>query len=268
MDKIIYEIDNWTIVKLLGGVAVITIAVIGFFSKYLSTKLSQASQHSYDKRLEDLRGEILRSNNLLNSITNSYFSSSQKIVDKKMVAYELIWTIFSKTRENMPTGVSIIYELMHDDEIEKDTAFNELDNNPKVGPVLRSHNQLDEMTKVLDTTKELTNVRIYLSEKSYTLLKSYQAFVFRITHMFIIEYEKQKIFQWKKDEVIMRLINSNFTENEIKYLNNIKVGTLSNVLNLFEYKILNDIKKNLLITDSENDSIAYLKELQKKVITV
>jgi uncharacterized membrane-anchored protein YhcB (DUF1043 family) len=261
----IYEIESWTLIKLLGGFAFVIVAAIGFLSKIFLTKVAHSSQHSYNRRLEDIKGEIDKSNNLLNSITSNYFSASQKIVDKKIIAYEILWKNFQRTREDFPSGISLVYQLLHDDEIEKENAYEDLDSNPKMGPVLRKHSQHEEMRKMIDTTKELTDFRIYLSEKSYALVKSYQGIIFRVTHMFIWEYEKKKLYQWKKDDAIITYMKSNFNEKEIAYINGIKVGALDNVLNLFEYKILKDIKKNLLITDSENDSIAYLKELQDKI---
>jgi len=69
-------LDNWSIIKLLGGLAVVVTAILGFFSKYLLNRLAQGGQHNYDKKLEEIRGAITKGNSTLNSAIQSYLSSS------------------------------------------------------------------------------------------------------------------------------------------------------------------------------------------------
>lgn len=161
MQEIIHKIDAWTIIKLLGGTAVVLIAILGAFYKLILTRLNQVGQHHYDKKLEDLKGEITKSNGILNSIIQNYFSSSQKLFDKKIQGYELLWSSVLKIKNQFPSGISMVYQLLADEEIEKSDAFKSLNNNPKLGPLLRTYSLDEEMKKLVDNSTVLNFSKPY-----------------------------------------------------------------------------------------------------------
>ena len=83
MEEIIYKIDDLSIIKLLGGLSVIMISIIIFASNYFKNILNRAVDYRYEKKLEDVKGDIEKNNSTLNSIIQNYYSSSHKIFDKK-----------------------------------------------------------------------------------------------------------------------------------------------------------------------------------------
>ena len=200
MQEIIYKLDNWSIIKLLGGSAIVITAIIGFFYKIILTRIGQAGQHNYNKKLEDLKGEISKNNSLVNSIVQNYFSSSQKLLDKKIQAYELLWSSILNIKENLPSGISAVYQLLADSEIEKVDAFKNINTNTTLGPVLRNYSMEKEMKNFIDNGKALLPHKPYLSDESYKLYYTYQGLTGRVTHQFIWKYSKLKLYNWKKDE--------------------------------------------------------------------
>ena len=263
MQEIIYKLDNWTIVKLLGGTAVILIGIIALFTKLFLTKVSQAGQHHYDKRLEDLKGEINKNNGILNSVIQNYFSFSQKLLDKKIQAYDLLWTSILNIKDQLPSGISLVYQLLIDDEIEKPKAFEDLNNNPKMGPILRSYNIDKEMKNFVDNGKLLMPYKPYLSDTSYKLYYTYQGLTGRLTHQFIWDYSKSKIYNWKKDENLKSILRITLTDKEIEYIKSLKIGAFAALTDLLEYKILQDCRNNLNIKYTADDTIEYLKAIEK-----
>ncbi|GLB52278.1 hypothetical protein NBRC110019_13170 [Neptunitalea chrysea] len=78
MEDIIYKIDNWTIVKILGGVAVVLTAILTFFSNYFLTKFRQREQHNLNKKIENLKGELSKQQSTYSSIIDNYFNNSDR----------------------------------------------------------------------------------------------------------------------------------------------------------------------------------------------
>lgn len=262
VQEIIYKIDNWTLVKLIGGVAVVLTAIIGFFSKYLLTKLTQSSQHSYNSEIEKIKGDISKNNGLLTSIIQNHLSSSQKILDKKIQAYELLWTTILNIRDIFPSGISLVYQILTDQEVTKENAFEDLNNNSKLGPLLRSYDMDTEMKKIIDNGKPPLEFKPYISDNSFKLYYTYHGLIGRITHKFIWEFQKKRLYDWKQDATLKDLLKVTLTEKEIHYIMSLKITAFSALIELIEYKILQDFRNSLNIKDSTNDTVEYLKDLE------
>lgn len=261
MNEIIYTIDNWTLIKSLGGFAVVFSGIILFFSNYVTDRLKQSSQHVFDKRLEELKGDVTNNSNFLNSLVENHFSSSQKILDKKIQAYELLWDCILKIRQSFPAGISLVYQLMSDEQIEMTDAFETINNNRKMGPQLRKYDMDEEMGKMIDNSKPLVNLKPYISDSSYQLFHTYQGLIGRVTHQFIWDYSKEKLYNWKKDASLVKILKVTLSMDELKYVMSLKIMGLNTLTELIEYKILQDFRASLNIQNSTNDTVQYLKDL-------
>ena len=144
MEEIVYKIDNWSLIKLIGGIGIIISGIFTFFSKFILNKI----QYNYEQKIETLKAEISKSNNLLNSSIQHYLYSSQKIVDKKIIAYETLWKIINETRDSIPASISMIHFLFPSHKFEESNIFETINNNPKIGPVLRNLDLSKEMEKM------------------------------------------------------------------------------------------------------------------------
>ena len=262
MQEIIYKMDNWTIIKLLGGLTIVIASIIGFFSKYLLNRLSQSSSHSYNSKIESLKGDINKNNNLLTSLTQNYFSSSQKILDKKIQAYELLWTTIINIKNSFPSGISLVYQMLTYNEITEENTFEKLDKNPKIGPLLRSYEIITETSKIANYGKSLLNLKPYITDNTYKLFYTYQGLLGRVTSNFIWEFQNNKLYDWKKDEALKGILKITLTEKELNYIINIEINSLTSLIELIEYKILQDFRYSLNIKDSTNDTVEYLKDIE------
>ncbi len=259
----IHKIDDWTIVKLLGGFAVVLTAVIGFFSKYLLNKFAQTSQHGFDKKLEDMRGEIARNNNALSSIVQNYLTSSQKVLDKKIQAYDFLWARILEVKEFLPSGISAVCQIFLDSEINRVDGFKYIDDNPNMSKVLRSYNLEDQMKPFLKSSNDLLIYKPYLSDGVYKLYYAYNALVGRMTHKFISHYQHKEVYNWKRDEHLNKILTVVLSDKEIEYIKELKTGSFPTTLDLLEHKILQDFKSNLNIQTSPEETIKYMRDIEK-----
>jgi len=263
MQEIIYKLDNWTIIKLLGGSTVILTALLVLFSKFFLMRLSQVGKYQFDKKLEDLKGEIKKNNGILDSVVQNYFSTSQKLLDKKIQAYDLLWNSIINIKDQIPSGISIVYTLLIDEEIEKVTAFKDLNNNPKLGPILRSYSIEKDMSYYINNGSSLKPHKPFLSDTSYKLFYTYQGFIGRLTFSFIENYSKSTIYNWKKDKDLESILAITLSDKEIEYIKGVRLNAFTALTDLLEYKILQDIRSNLNIKYTVDDTIEYLKDIEK-----
>ena len=132
-----------------------------------------------------------------------------------------------------------------------------------MGPLLRSYDTNEEMKVFVDNGKILMLYKPYISDRSYKLYYSYQGLIGRVTHQFIWEYSKLKVFDWKKDKGIEDILKITLTEKELDYVKSLKIGSLNTLIDLLEYKILQDFRDALNIKDSTSDTISYLKDIEQ-----
>jgi len=262
LKEIIYRLDNWTIIKLLGGLATILSLIIAFFSNLISVRFKEATKFIYDNKLEGIKGEISKNNNILNSITGDYFSSTQKLLDKKIAAYDLLWKSILQTRKSFPEGIYLIHQILLDTEFEKTDAYSSIANNSKIGPVFNSYDRDTEISKLFKNIDELDLFKPYFSDYSYKLFYVYRALIGRITHKFLEDYQISKIYLWKKDIHLDEILKIILSKKELDYIKNQKIGSLPALMDLLEFKFLQEYKKSLNIKETASDTIEYLKDLE------
>lgn len=182
---------------------------------------------------------------------------------KKTQAYEELWTSIIELKSFIPTGINLVYTIFTDEELNDIKAYENLQKTKTIGLLLKTYRQDVEMKKFGDTQNDLMKFQPYVSDKMYKLFFVYRAFVGRITYRFIVEFEIEKIYNWKSDKSLRDLLMIVLTEKELTYIYSIKISALQNLIDLLEYKILQDFRTSLNIKDSANDSIEYLKDIEK-----
>jgi hypothetical protein len=247
MDDIVYQIDNWTIVKLLGGLSAILIAGFGLIFFLLQNRLLDRWRHSDQKEIETLRGLIERNN----SVFNTVFSKSlpDKIVEKRLAALETIWNFVIETKNKPPAAVRLIYSILADKEIN-------LENVRKLSKGQLEVIRIDGimMSKPLITDYE--NLRYLVPPNLWTIVFVYQAMINRTTYLTIDGLQRGKFLFWKTDEGMKAMLRNVLDEKEVHYIYNLEFQTFDILLNLLEHKILTEVNK---IISGENDTEDSLK---------
>ncbi|WP_461791556.1 hypothetical protein [Pedobacter sp.] len=231
----------------------------------LLNRLQQSGKYQGDKKIEFQRGDIAKYNAILSSFFQNHLAASQKIFDTRVKAYEALWEKVLKLKEEFPAGIALVYQLLMDDELNAEDAFQSLDKNPKFGPTLRSYDHDKEMIKLVDSKSLLPKFRPYIADKSHQLFVTYNSLYGRITHSFIWNYQKGILYNWKKDEALISILQISLTANELKFVMQQKSRALNSLAEMLEYKIMADMREQLQISDSQKDSIQYIKDIDRLI---
>src|SRR5690554_5372654 len=106
--------------------SVFTPILISLFVYAVYIKIKGSIEHGYNKQTEELKGEISKNNALLNSTVQSYFKSSEKLIDKKIEAYCLLWETAQKVKDHILPEMETIYNILTNDEIGDINAFEKI----------------------------------------------------------------------------------------------------------------------------------------------
>jgi hypothetical protein len=171
MANLFYGVDNWSIFELFGGFTLVLATIARIFYLVINRKIEEAIKHGYNKKIEETKGEINRENGILDSITRNHLLSNQKILDRKIEAYELLWVRILDIKASMPSAISTIHFILTDKEFEDAAEFKRLDNG-KYGPIFRSYDTDTILDQILSKEDKLAVLRPYLSDVSFKLFLS------------------------------------------------------------------------------------------------
>lgn len=212
-----------------------------------------------EKEIKRLEGEVNQSNSTLNSAIQSYFASSEKLLDKRVEAYEALWGALMNTKNSFSNPIYDIYNFLTDEEIDADNAFDRISATFMMEDKISNNNIKGDLDGISNNIALMNQYMPYISSNSHTLLIVYAKAIGRISYNFYKEYSKQSIYSWKKDKPLMRLLSHALTKKEIEYINNIQLSSLATAINTIEYKILQEIQQSLNISHSAEDAIEHVK---------
>lgn len=225
--------------------------------------IEQAGQHGYDKKIEELKGEISKNKEMLSAVVHSHFTSSEKLIDKKVEASNILWESALKIIDMIPADINLLYQLHTDDEIESPDAFNTMKITPMLDVTSKLHNYDNTIKPIFEITKNLSPAIPYISDTAFKLYLTLQSLIGRIIYMFTYEYSLSEIYSWKRDEVIIGLLRTSLTDSEIEYIKNMKISALQHLIEMIKHKMLHEIRNSLNIMHSTEDTIKYVKEIEQ-----
>lgn len=267
MDKIIYEIDNFSIIKIVGGIGIILLGIGSLLSKIVLDKINQQLKFKNDKSLQDLKSDLDKNTTLLSQLSQNHLNSSQKLIDKKIEAYEELWRCIDQIKKDFPASISIVYSLFPDSEREKEGFFAKINDNPRVAsPIKQSIDENPEI-KLLRISENLSLFKPYISDEAYLLFFCFNALYGRIIYNFCYEYKFHKIYNWKKDKELLDILGRVLSEKERKFIIDTNINSLTQTSELIEYKILKDFRSNLFLSNSAIDTIGYIENIEKMLKT-
>lgn len=266
MPENIIQTDNSFITNLTNVfytcLPLVAVAIMTLLYRSIQIKIKQSGQHGYDKKIEELKGEITKNNETLNAAVQSYFTSSEKLLDKKVEACSTLWQSTLSIRDMFPPDIYLIYQIYTNEELESSGAFDLISHAPLTSGLSR-YNIDNTVKPILDLSKSLSSYKPYLNDTSYRLFSVLQGATARILDQFINHYEISKIYNWKKDKALVNLLNIALEDDELKYIIGLNLASLRAVMDTIEYKILQEIRGSLSIKHSTEDTIKYVKEVEQ-----
>lgn len=113
--------NNWTLIKVLGGLYVLTTGLIAWIGSILLARFQARWKGRFDKELEVLKGQINQTSSTLSNLTTSYLNNFNKVQEKRIEASESLWNSVLALRAGIPPPISLAFQILLDEEINIET---------------------------------------------------------------------------------------------------------------------------------------------------
>lgn len=265
MKEIVYQIDNWTLVKLIGGISVIIVGFFSLFGKLILEKAKIVWTKNANSELQDLKANLDKYNSDLTGVQASHLFHVQNTHNKRIEAIEAVWGAILEIKQNIPSPIGLCLQILADEQFTNEIL--DKAGSPGEGYEKSFGKALSQMDEALDTffvaraSYKVDNVRPFLNPELYDLYKTYAGVVGRTLFQFIWHYKKGKLTCWKKDETITDLLRQVLNEKEYQYILSIQIGSFTTMTNLLEVKMLDKMNATITGTDRSFDTIKHIKTL-------
>lgn len=221
MEKIINNIDNWTLIQLFGGIAVVVSAIVTFIGIILKDYLNSKFDKLKLKELEDLKHKYTKTENLIENLSSSisqiHIASNSIIIE----SYQHVWNSMLDIRRTFPPIASLAYSILTPEEFRNigktsppkfadESLCNDFDE------FFRKHNNI---------VNNAESYRPFVGILGWNIFFAYQAFHGRLAYLYKKGIEHNKFELWYEDtkftnqvlsiaidnEAIKKLIDNNFT---------------------------------------------------------
>jgi len=265
MQELLQQVDNWTQIKLVGGLVFVLNSIISFVAYlirelYLNKwKAKQESELAVLKARADHNNQLL--SNVTNAISNLYLASNEK----RIASLNKVWTGMLDIKGNLPVLVFNTYSILTKEEIIKLPE----DKNEYFKELISSFNAQEYHLHGHKIIKEVEETRPFIGENLWLVFFVYQAFLQRLTYLIDDGLKKGKIVYWKEDKnFIDQMLGVVIKPEELQQLFRNDVASFNNVLNFLEFKALNDISEQIsgkrMTEETVSQAIALSKLVQAK----
>lgn len=253
----VLELDQNILIKYIGGLGLVLTGIFGFISKIILGRMQRSWEKKSNIQIENLKGEIAKSNSLINILTHQVGNGFQKILDKRVDAAEDIWLKTLAIEKNQPDTVQVLYQILQKHEFNNEFIES---GNKEISLSLVEINFPEFVMNSSKIIDELAKYRPYLSEYLWTLIFSFHGFIGRTSFLLIDGYKKNLIKFWLEDKGVREILNSALTKEEIEFLDNSNIQPYLVAIDIFKTKILNELKK-LISSDEFTENV--ISQVQK-----
>ena len=260
MEELLNSIDNWTIIKLVGGLTLVISSLISFIAYFIKDSVINKWKSNYQKELELLKADSAKNNSILNNLTNSishiYLSSNTKRID----ALELVWSNMMRIKENQPNLTMMSYSILIKSEFLKIPYTDNKYTRASVDE-FRPEEYFEKHHKLV---KEISVKRPFIGEKLWSIFFTYQAFLGRLNFLLQDGLKKGELTYWHDDlNFIKQVLRMAIKQEEMDKLLVDNITSFHNILNFLEFKAINDINEQITGKRMTEESVNYAIELSK-----
>jgi len=261
MKSFINTISNYELVKIFGGLTVITSAIVSFIAILIRDVINRKLEKRKEIEFADLKHKYSKTeaiiDNLGKSISTAYTASNQKIID----SYEGIWSCLLKIRRNIPNSYFLAYTILTKQEI-IDLAKSKGD--------IYNQAKLVNINNILSLQSEFFSeaemFRPFIGNTAWNIFFTYMSFIGRSMYLLDqIVNNKGKIV-WYEDTIFREQILSLVIEkSKLEKLMENELYSFYNVLTYLEQamseEILNYLLGRKLTSETLEQSLKYSSSL-------
>ena len=239
MAQLINAIDNWTLIRLLGGLSIVISAVVGFLASIVRDHIGDRSRAKLQKNLESLKHEFSRTELLLNNLASSGSSTYLATIQRRLDHFQKVWDAMVHIKGIFPTLGTFAYSVLKREE---------LINLPASGKVgLRATIDSFDPTKYIDEQFKIVtqaeSSRPFVGNRVWNVFFSYQALHGRLVYLLQEGLFKGKVSYWLDDKTFLdQAIGISIDPESLAKLTSNHTMAFHNVQNYLELELVAEIQ--------------------------
>lgn len=262
MQEFFNNLDNWTIIKIFGGISVVISAIVVFLSGLLKSFLSSRWQGKQYQKIEELRHELDRREKLLDELTDIIPKLHMATNDRRLDHLGKLWDSMIKIRKIFPTLCGLIYTILSKTEIENlpktdRRSFRELISSFDPNQYFTFHEEI---------VGAIEHSRPFVGAHAWNTFFAYQALHGRLIYLTSDGLKKGKIKFWLDDEsFVEQVIGIAVKKDAMDLLFQNEMMAYQNLVNHLELELANEINSNLLGHAVAQETVKHAIEISEAV---
>lgn len=260
MEELINTLDNWTIVKIFGGLTIILSSVISFIAILIRELIISKWKTKQQIEIENIKSELSQNNQIIEYLTKTrsdiYLSSSNERVN----GLKTIWETMTQTKESMESLVFMSYTILTRDELINLPSTQ----NEAIRQAIDSFDSLRYFNENHDLVLKAQLHRPFIGFKLWSIFSAYQSFIGRLTYLIRDGLENGVVKFWIDDRnYFEQVLEKVITKKEIDELCKIELLAFHGILNYLEALALNEISEQISGKKVTESTINHALELSK-----
>lgn len=242
MKELLETIDNWTLIKLIGGLSIIISSIISFTAYFIKDYFINKWKLKYQLEIERLKGQQSQNNSLLSNLTNSISNIYLASNEKRVQYLEKVWLNMLEFKNQLPFELIFYYSYLYKDEIININS----DKNKFIRDGLSKYKIEEIVNLIKNSLVELEKCRPFIGDNIWLVLNTYHTFLGRLAFLLFDGIKQGKVNYWKDDnEFVIPLLSTVITHEELNRLLESEIKSFRNVVNFLEQKAIIDINEQL-----------------------
>ncbi|MHA4740587.1 hypothetical protein [Dyadobacter sp. MSC1_007] len=231
-------------------------------SKLVLERMKTSWNHSADKKLESLKGEISQNNSIVLSLIGQSGQSRQKIVEKQIESVQVLWECTKNISRLVPAMISHVNNILTHQEV----ASGALKHTRRGSSYEEDILQIDKVkyfNEAFENLELLQSLRPFIGPQLNLLVTAYNAMIGRMVYLLMNAAETEKVVTWNADSGMIQIFESALTKQEVEFLKNGRgVNGFNIIVDLMEQKILSEISKLISGASIVDDALAVVDKMR------
>lgn len=259
------DISFEEILGICGGTSAVISAVVGYFAQRFADKRNERWREQTETNLKKIEHQLSEKSTIFNRLIDAQQSSYSLAQEKRILAIEEMWQLISQFSFEFPHSVSIIYNVLTEDEIanfynsskyihERKELLNELQN-------MQNSTFFQYYTEL---QRKLSQNRPFLGEEIHKSILVTNIFYSRVIMYVERCVINERLLHWHNDKPTMKILKDFLSQEEYNFiLNNKENGSIGSTIGLLESKILLNINEVITGRAATKTAIERFNEIKK-----
>ncbi len=220
---------DWITIAVTLFMLIVWTVVVRAFPEVLATSILKYIEHDYNKKMEELRGDIQASNSAIVSSVNYLTESQSELRSKVISSVEALWVAMEKMHEAYSSILGFII-MLTPEELDACVSGRE---DSGLRSVLEEHG--DGVQFFSETTKSIRSCLsgseiIYVSSRLWLLYETTMRVYGRIGYLVGRSVRDGKYHDWRNDKPMMSILRQTLSENQINSARESRIGGTHDIL--------------------------------------